>query len=306
VVRAHAPHNNEREITMATEEVTKKNINGGNGNGHIAGITSSLLASEEAETEIDEAPAKGGRARKAPAAKPAKEEKELKIKSLNLRIMSTEAVALNDSTLIVHAWSEKARREMLDRQTKTTRAKKEAKDPEADFNGARYILKPDDPRPWARALFAKYPKAKEIDCVPSAAFRNAFIASARYIEGVFMVTLQGSLFIDGGEWVPILDRTTNEPAVPVMRQDMVRVGGKAGPGSGVADIRFRPEYSNWKVPLRVQFNSNMLSDDQVANLINIAGFSVGVCEWRPEKRGDHGRFTLGEVYGVMDATPGKR
>jgi hypothetical protein len=277
VVRAHAPHNNEREITMATEEVTKKNINGGNGNGHIAGITSSLLASEEAETEIDEAPAKGGRARKAPAAKPAKEEKELKIKSLNLRIMSTEAVALNDSTLIVHAWSEKARREMLDRQTKT-----------------------------ARALFAKYPKAKEIDCVPSAAFRNAFIASARYIEGVFMVTLQGSLFIDGGEWVPILDRTTNEPAVPVMRQDMVRVGGKAGPGSGVADIRFRPEYSNWKVPLRVQFNSNMLSDDQVANLINIAGFSVGVCEWRPEKRGDHGRFTLGEVYGVMDATPGKR
>ena len=35
-----------------------------------------------------------------------------------------------------------------------------------------------------------------------------------------------------------------------------------------------------------------MSEGQVVNLLSLGGFSVGGCEWRPEKDGDKGRFTV--------------
>jgi len=34
----------------------------------------------------------------------------------------------------------------------------------------------------------------------------------------------------------------------------------------------------------------MISDEQVVNLVNTAGFGVGIGEWRIEKKGEHGTF----------------
>jgi len=67
---------------------------------------------------------------------------------------------------------------------------------------------------------------------------------------------------------------------------MVRLNGKT------ADIRHRGEFKEWSADLEVQYNEDWISAEQIANLISLAGFSVGVGEWRPEKNGQYGTFEI--------------
>jgi hypothetical protein len=71
---------------------------------------------------------------------------------------------------------------------------------------------------------------------------------------------------------------------PELREDMVRVG------MGTADIRYRAQFWPWWVEVFVRYNNNVLSEAQISNLFNTAGFGVGVGEWRSEKDGQHGSF----------------
>lgn len=59
---------------------------------------------------------------------------------------------------------------------------------------------------------------------------------------------------------------------------------------GTADIRYRPEFKHWRVKLPIKYNADKISLEQLVNLFNLAGFGVGVGEWRPEKDGQYGMF----------------
>lgn len=95
-----------------------------------------------------------------------------------------------------------------------------------------------------------------------------------------MTAARGAFHIQG-ELVEIVGE-------PKPREDMVRVG------MGTADIRYRAEFSPWKVRLSLSYNAGALSPEQIVNLFNIAGFGVGVGEWRPEKDGSYGRFHVAQ------------
>ena len=69
-----------------------------------------------------------------------------------------------------------------------------------------------------------------------------------------------------------------------MREDMVRVG------MGTADIRYRPEFPKWRAEMTLRYNADAISLDQIVNIFNLAGFGVGVGEWRPERDGQFGMF----------------
>ena len=69
-----------------------------------------------------------------------------------------------------------------------------------------------------------------------------------------------------------------------MREDTVKVG------MGGSDLRYRGEFADWHARLLVRYNANVLSESQILNLINVAGFAVGVGEWRPERDGMNGMF----------------
>lgn len=175
----------------------------------------------------------------------------IEIKTYALRLVG-------DSPLICHAWSAKAKQEMLDKQMGKARGKKEPKDPQADYEGAFYRLPNGNPG------------------FPTIAFKAAAVNAARQVEGLTMTFLRGA-FHTVGELVEI-------QGIPHMREDMVRVG------MGTADIRFRPEWVNWFVNLIVRLNTRSLTLEQLIHLFNQAGFSVGVGEWRPEKDGRNGMF----------------
>lgn len=73
---------------------------------------------------------------------------------------------------------------------------------------------------------------------------------------------------------------------PAMREDVARVG------MGTADLRYRGQFDPWGVRISVQLNTAVISAEQVVNLFNLAGFAVGVAEWRPERDGPYGRFRV--------------
>lgn len=174
-----------------------------------------------------------------------------------LRIETVHFLLIGDSPLIVHAWSEKAKRQMLDKQMKRATKAKEAKDPEADYE----------------ACFYRTPEGTY--GFPAIGVKAAMVSACRFVDAK-MTVLRGACHIDCEMLQVIGD--------PRPREDMVRVG------MGTADIRYRPEFPEWRMPVAVKFNAAVISAEQIANLLNAAGFGVGIGEWRPEKNGQYGRF----------------
>lgn len=203
----------------------------------------------------------------------AKTEGVIELPALDIGLM--RVLLVGDSPLIVHAWSQKAKREMLDKQMKKAKSAKEAKDPRADFEASMY-----------RMADGGYG-------FPSVAFKNAAVTAGTSVAGLTKIAARQAFHILGedadieGAFEGSKSRVNLvriESAEPSMREDMVRVG------MGTADLRYRPEFSDWKARVTVRYNRNVLSESQILNLLNVAGFAVGVGEWRPEKDGQYGMF----------------
>lgn len=183
-----------------------------------------------------------------------------KIELPALRIETLTLMLIGDSPLIVHAWSEKAKRQMLDKQMKRAKQAREAKDPEADYEACFY-----------RTETGGYG-------FPAIGVKSAMVSACRFVD-MKMTEARGAFHIDA-EMLPVLGE-------PRPREDMVRVG------MGTADIRYRPEFPIWRIPVTIKYNANAISAEQIANLLNTAGFAIGIGEWRPEKNGSYGRFHVG-------------
>lgn len=177
-----------------------------------------------------------------------------------LDIQTVTLVLVGDSPLIVHAWSEKAKRQMLDKQMKKATKGKEAKNPEADYEACFY-----------RTESGGYG-------FPAIGVKGAMVAACRFVDAK-MTMARGAFHIDA-EMLTVVGE-------PRPREDMVRVG------MGTADIRYRPEFPEWRIPVTIKFNAAVISAEQIANLLNTAGFGIGIGEWRPERNGSYGRFHVG-------------
>lgn len=208
-----------------------------------------------------------------------KEQEVIEIKAINSKVVKIKIVG--DTPLIVHAWSEKAKRMMLEAQMKTTKTKaREIRDPFDDFINSMYWLteKPES----TEEAFAKavkdgakwgFPVGAIKMAGNSAAYRNGWVKN--------QMQLRGSYFLrtDFGDMAEILN------SKPIMREDMVRVG------MGSADLRYRAEFRDWSMEMALEYNADgEMTLEQIINVINAGGYSVGIGEWRPEKDGDFGRF----------------
>lgn len=175
-----------------------------------------------------------------------------------LDVHMIELRIVGDSPLICHRWSEKAKKQMLDKQMKRAKQAKEAKDPQRDYEESLYKL-PDGGYGF-----------------PAVAFKSAAVGACRFVDGVKMTEARGAFHIVG-DMVKI-------DGEPCMREDMVKIA------MGTSDIRYRGEFKKWRSTLMIRYNAAALSAEQIVNLFNVAGFGVGVGEWRPEKDGSFGMF----------------
>lgn len=194
-----------------------------------------------------------------PAPEPTQAATAIEIKRPNLQIR--KFTIYGTAPLIQHKWSEKAKKQILDNQMKKAAAALPAKDPEADYQDSMYKLS------GGRYGF------------PAVAFKSAAVRAGKLL-GLAMTDTRQMFFVlpDDGDLVVI-------NGTPSPREDMVKI-------SNTVDIRYRAEFREWSAVLTVKFNADLISEEQLANLIEAAGFSVGVGEWRPEKNGLFGTFTL--------------
>jgi hypothetical protein len=187
---------------------------------------------------------------------------------------------VGDTPLITHAWSEKARREMLAKQVKATRAGKEARDPQADFVNSLYEM------------------AENIYGFPVSGIKNCILSAAHKDKGIARTTVQAALWLEG-------DMVRTRPALagavcdmplvriygsaPEMREDMVRVGAGL---NKTATLAYRGQFRTWAMSIRGKVNSSVLPIDALTFLIQEAGLSAGIGEWRNERRGMFGAFHI--------------
>lgn len=176
--------------------------------------------------------------------------------------------------LIVHRFSEKAKRKMLD-DMQGKRTPKSPKDPEAEYEGAFYRLKGD----------SGYG-------LPAVAFKQSMVGATRLFgKDVSMVLVRQTVFVHGeiGEDGQPLVTIEGEPR---MREDVVTVG------RGGTDLRYRPEFSEWRADVTITYVKSAFTRGSVLTLLDAAGLGVGVGEWRPEKNGDFGQFKIDETRDV--------
>lgn len=211
----------------------------------------------------------------------------IEIKPIELQKFNIKIVG--DTPLIMHAWSEKAKREMLEaQQGKKKGKKKEPKNPVVDFINSMYWLtekpdvSPEMDEEECEKLFTEAIQNGAKFGFPVTAIKQAAISSAYRMGWVKnKMELRGAFFIDSDEdgMVEIVSDT------PEMREDMVRIG------MGTADIRYRGEFKNWSAELTISYNTNgQHSMDTIINIINAGGYICGIGEWRPEKDGQNGMF----------------
>lgn len=219
-------------------------------------------------------------------------------RQIEIRPMNTETVEVvirGTSPLIVHAWSDKTRKIILDTQTKTKKgAKHEVKIPVNNFMDSLYWLteQPEHGNDDASAeasWFAAVEAGAKFGFPVTGIKQSIISGQKRGGVGAVMTELRGSMFLEGATEASTPDMAEIVGPTPVMREDMVRVGGM----SKSADIRHRAEFKEWEIPLRLTYiKDGNYSLEQLLNMFNYGGFCTGIGEWRPEKDGQFGMYEL--------------
>jgi hypothetical protein len=188
--------------------------------------------------------------------------------------------------LIVHAWSQKAKREMLQGQTKAVRGEgKPKREPQKDFTDSIYRMGKDK-------------QGRERYGFPATGIKKSLLTGAHMDKGIAKTIALSSLWIDA----PLFPVTTTVPGAicdlplvriwgdePEMREDTVRVGTGITKKSTLA---FRAQFRRWAINVRGRFNLATMDEKKLAFLIGEAGLACGVGEWRNEKSGVFGSYRM--------------
>lgn len=182
------------------------------------------------------------------------------------RLMDIELIG--ETPLIMHKMSEKSKKMIRDKQQKKAKKPREARNPKQEFKDAMYT------------------NGNGTYLFPARAFKSSAVEACRQIDGISMTAVKQMFFVSGiddVEWVKI------ESDEPIMREDVVKIG------MGTTDLRYRPEFKNWKTKIRVQYLEDVISPEQIVNIFELAGFCSGIGEDRPNKQGHtFGMFKVGE------------
>lgn len=180
---------------------------------------------------------------------------------------------------VMHAFSAKAIATIRETQTSGHQAKKGRKRDPKNFDEG-------------------YENAKHLSVdgwlgFPASAFRNAMISACR-TAGFAMTRAKLSVFVEPDGYSP--DGTG---LVKITKGEPRKHEGYVRNATGVVDLRARPMIDQgWEMTVRVRYDGDQFSLQDVANLLLRAGMQVGIGEGRPDSKNSAGMgwgtFTLAE------------
>lgn len=118
--------------------------------------------------------------------------------------------------------------------------------------------------------------------IPASAFRNALISACRTV-GFKMTLAKLSIFIEADDF----DKTDSTPLV-TLHGEPIRSSMIVRNATGVIDVRTRPQWHEWTANVRIRFDLDQFSLNDVANLLARAGAQVGLGEGRPDSSNSAG------------------
>jgi hypothetical protein len=116
---------------------------------------------------------------------------------------------------------------------------------------------------------------------PSTGFLKGMVEVAPYIDGIDKKRVRGSIRILGD-------------LIPIKYKEEVK-DMKWGKTSGITKAPrkiIRPKFTDWSCELDIVYNSQNISAEQIVNLLNWAGFQMGVGGFRPEHSGNFGQYVV--------------
>lgn len=206
--------------------------------------------------------------------KTTKKEESVKIPSIQLE--TAYLTIEGTSPLIIHPFGEKAKGMMKDKHEGIAKNKREKRDPYAEYLANFYRFQEDND-------ITKEPKRYGI---PAGGLKNCAVSACSFIEGITKVVARGAFHIIAEPGSNLVEVKSKEG--PKFYEAVVRVGIM----KNQADMRYRPIFNDWKIKFKIIYNKNVITPAQIANMYNNAGFSIGLCEHRPEKNGSFGMFTI--------------
>ncbi len=118
--------------------------------------------------------------------------------------------------------------------------------------------------------------------IPARAFYNSMIRASSYL---FEIKQGGMRNIKEGV-------TVEGDILPIKfkKQSVITHWGRTSGMKGSPRKIMRNQFDGWTVELSIQYNKANLSAEQIINVINWAGFHIGVGGFRKEKTGNYGAF----------------
>jgi hypothetical protein len=186
---------------------------------------------------------------------------------------------IGQDVLVIHRFSAKTKQQMKEKmetgKAASSKKNREAKNTDDTFNDARYVSKDG----W--------------DGFHAGALRNALISACRLV-GFKMTLAKLSIFVEADGYDAL------EPQIPLIRidakptkqEDMARVE------TGQPYVTVRAAYHQWKAKVKIRFDQDQFTIEDVTNLLMRVGQQVGLCEGRPDSKNSAGMgwglFTIEE------------
>lgn len=139
--------------------------------------------------------------------------------------------------------------------------------------------------PDEQAEFAAYrdPKTKEL-YIPGPNLQRAFVSGASYSKGKGRGNLSrvaAACLIVSPERISLNTKTFVVDSRPIVV-----------PATKGRVLRHRPRLDSWECIFQLEYDENLMTENQVRRIVDDTGSRVGLLDFRPEKRGPFGRFMV--------------
>lgn len=120
--------------------------------------------------------------------------------------------------------------------------------------------------------------------IPAAAFRNAMISACKLV-GFHMTKAKLALFVEGDG----IDAEEKTPLVKILKGEPIYFEASVRNDDGSLDLRARPMWEpGWEADVRIRYDADLFTLNDIANLLLRAGLQVGIGEGRPDSKNSGG------------------